>query len=467
MMRTIFTEFEAAGRAGPDKTALVYRDEAVSFATLLRRVRKAAGFMQSLPSGAIALSMASGADMLIAFIAAAAVGRPALVLDPNAPRETGAAALELAKPAIHLTTLPQGAAATALPEVSRHTEFYWGLTSGTTAAPKIFARTHHSWLATFETAEQVFDFAADDVLALPGSLSHSLFLFGAVHALCRGMTAMLCAPFSPGRIAREMAAHRASVLYVVPAMLDPLLRSRQTAWRAGLRRIFSSGAKLSPETRAAIESALPGVDLVEGYGSSETSYISYVSTTVPAPAGSAGQLFPGVAVEIRDADGRACAEGETGTIWVRSAMTFSRYVGGPAARAPGGWVTPGDTGRLSGGYLYLAGRANRVINVKGTKVHPETIEQALQAHPGVAQAAVIGLDDPKRGQRLAAIVVPRGNVTDRASLSAHCRARLGINLTPQRFFRAGALPQTRSGKVAVEMLREALMRGDPAYRELE
>jgi long-chain acyl-CoA synthetase len=466
-MTTIFTELEAAARANPDKPALIDRGRALSFEAFGAQVRAVAGAFQAQPSGAIALSTGSPADTLVAFFAAAAAGRPAFVLDPDAPRESIASALAQAQPAMHVTALPDAPPLASLPEVSQHAEFYWGLTSGTTAAPKIFARTHHSWLATFDTAEQVFDFHPDDVVALPGGLSHSLFLFGAVHALCRGLTALVCAPFRPRSAAREMAAHRARVLYVVPAMLDPLLKSRDRDWRAGLRRIFSSGAKLSDETRAAVETALPRADLVEGYGSSETSYVSYVSTRAPAPSGSLGRLFPGVEVAICDADGRDCADGETGTVWVRSGMTFARYVGRPEGQAPGRWVTAGDAGRLCDGYLYLTGRINRVINVKGANVHPEAIEQALQAHPDVAQAAVVGLDDPKRGQRLAAIIVPGSEVADRASLSAHCRDKLGMRLTPQRFFHADALPQTRSGKVAVETLRAALMRGDAAYRELE
>ncbi len=466
-MTTIFTEMEAAARANPEKPALIGGESALSFGEFVRRVRGVAGRFQTLPPGPVSLSMTSSADTLIAFFAAAVVGRPAFVLDPKAPPETTAQALAQADPAVHLTALPAPVEPAELPDVSAEMEFYWGLTSGTTAAPKIFARTHRSWLATFDTAEAVFDFAPDDRVALPGSLSHSLFLFGAVHALCHGMTLILCGPFRPARVAPEMAAHRASVLYVVPAMLDALMKSRETAWRACLARIFSSGAKLSADLRCAVEAAMPQVDLVEGYGASETSYVSYVSTRAPAPPGSVGRLFPGVEVEIRDAEGRSCAPGESGTVWVRSDMTFARYVGGGEGRAPGGWVTAGDAGLLADGFLYLKGRANRIINVAGVKVHPEAIERALLAHPDVAGAAVVGLDDARRGQRLAAVVVPQdGRGADRARLSGHCRTALGPRLTPQSFFAAEALPQTRSGKVAVDALLSALMRGDPAFTEL-
>ncbi len=466
-MTTIFTELEASARTNPDKPALVGRESALSFGEFLERVRGVAGRFQTLPVGPVALAMPDPADTLIAFFAAAAAGRPAFVLDPQAPPEAVAKALAQAEPAAQLTALPAPVEPAELPDVASQAEFYWGLTSGTTATPKIFARTHRSWLATFEAAEAVFDFTLEDRVALPGSLSHSLFLFGAVHALCQGMTAILCGPFRPARVARELAAHRASVLYVVPAMLEALITSREIAWRAHAQRIFSSGAKLSADLRGAIEAAMPHVDLVEGYGSSETSYVSYVSTRAPAPSGSVGRLFPGVEVEVRDVDGQPCAPGDSGTVWVRSHMTFARYVGGPEAFAPGGWVTAGDAGLLAGGFLYLKGRAGRIINVAGVKVHPETIEQALLAHPDVVSVAVVGLDDAKRGQRLAAVVVPRNRQADRACLSAHCRKALGARLTPQSFFRAATLPETRSGKVAVDALRQALMRGDPAYEALE
>jgi len=466
-MTTIFTELEAAARANPDKPALVGRESALSFGEFLGRVRGVAGRFQTLPFGPVALAIPDPADTLVAFFAAAAAGRPAFVLDPQAPAEAVAHALAQAEPAAHLTALPAPVAPTELPDVSAEAQFYWGLTSGTTAAPKIFARTHRSWLATFEAAEAVFDFLSEDRVALPGSLSHSLFLFGAVHALCRGIATILCGPFRPGRVAREMAAYRVSVLYAVPAMLESLMKARETAWRAHVRRIFTSGAKLSADLRGAVEAAMPGVDLVEGYGSSETSYVSYVSTREPAPPGSVGRLFPGVELDIRDGDGRTCAPGESGTVWVRSDMTFARYVGGPEAHASGGWVTAGDAGLLAEGFLYLKGRANRIINVAGVKMHPEAVEQVLLAHQDVADAAVVGLDDAKRGQRLAAVVVPRNGRADRASLSAHCRAALGPRMTPQSFFGAAALPQTRSGKVAVDTIRLALLHGDPAYEALE
>jgi len=463
-MATLFHAFEQAARANPDKSAMIAGARTWSYADISARVSTVAGALQNARSGTVALAMPDPADTLIAFFAAAAVGRPAFLLDPDATPEAREQALAQAAPVIHLTTLPGGAPA-ALPAVSPDAEFYWGLTSGTTAAPKIFARTHRSWLATFETAEKVFDFAPEDRVALPGSLSHSLFLFGAVHALCRGMTAVLCQPFRPARVARDMAARRASVVYVVPAMLESLIKAGETDWRAHIRRIFTSGAKLSTELRGAVEAAMPHVDLVEGYGASETSYISYVSTRAPAPPGSVGRLFPSVEVEIRDGEGRPCAPGDSGTVWVRSPMTFARYVGGPEGRTQGGWVTAGDAGVLADGFLYLKGRVGRVINVAGMKIHPEAVEGALLAHEQVAGAAVVGLDDPKRGQRLAAVVVAGGE-TDRASLSAHCRTVLGARMTPQVFFRASALPQTRSGKVAVDTIRAALMRGDAAYTEL-
>ena len=302
-MSTIFTGMEAAARAHPDKPAIIGRENALSFGEFLERVRGLAGHFPSLPPGPVALTIPDPAETLVAFFACAAAGRPAFLLDPDTPPEATAHALARAQPAAHLSTLPDAAKPVKLPEVTCEAEFYWGLTSGTTAAPKIFARTHRSWLATFEAAEAVFDFAAEDRVALPGSLSHSLFLYGAVNALCRGRTAIVCQPFRPARVAREMAAHRASVLYVVPAMLEALMKSRETAWRDGVQRIFTSGAKLTADLRAEVEAAMPHVDLVEGYGSSETSYVSYVSTRAPAPPGSVGRLFPGVEVDIRDADG--------------------------------------------------------------------------------------------------------------------------------------------------------------------
>jgi long-chain acyl-CoA synthetase len=229
--------------------------------------------------------------------------------------------------------------------------------------------------------------------------------------------------------------------------------------------IFCGGSKLPAELRQAGERQWPGADLVEFYGASETSFVSFHSTTRPAADASVGRAFPGVRIEIRDSAGTALPAGVEGEIFVASPMLFSRYVG----EAPAGdWFSAGDMGVLGGdGSLHLTGRASRLIKSRALKIHPEAIEAALMALPEIRRVAVIGLPDERRGAiPAAAIEFEPDRMLARGALSAHCRERLGPRSCPRRFFAADALPLTPSGKIAIAEVRDALLSGGRAYREL-
>ena len=146
-------------------------------------------------------------------------------------------------------------------------------------------------------------------------------------------------------------------------------------------------------------------------------------------------------------------------------MLFSRYIGGPPASD---WFTAGDIGFVdAAGFLHLTGRVNRIINSRALKIRPEPIEQALLELPGVRRAAVVDLPDQTRGAiPVAAIEFAPGARLERRVLSAHCRMLLGTRFSPQRYYEADALPLTRSGKIALASVRESLLAGSTAFREL-
>jgi long-chain acyl-CoA synthetase len=450
---TIFTEFSRAADKAGDALALITSSARLSYADLRRNVLQLAGsILQQEQGGAIALQADDAEDLLTAFLGCAAAGRPALILDPARPAAENRRLAERynAKPII-----PRISAALPLPVVPSEAEFYWGLTSGTTGEPKLFARSHSSWLESFSAAEQVFPFAPAAKVLIPGPLSHSLFLYGAVHALCRGHTVIAPGAFRPDRAAA--AARHADCAWLVPAMLAEMLDCGLAS--QSLKLLFCGGAKLSPELRRRCETALPQTDLIEFYGASETSFITYASTSAPASAGSVGRPFPGVSIDIRNALG---GEGE---IHVASPMLFSGYVGGPQAHR---WFTAGDIGFIDqGGFLHLTGRVNRIINSSALKIRPEPIERALLELPGVLRVAVVDLPDARRGAiAVAAVEFAPGGRLARRALSEHCRTRLGARFSPHRYYCTDAMPLTRSGKIALAALRKALIAASPAFREL-
>ena len=478
---TLYRLFESAANSAGSEPALVIPGETISYARLqelsLGLAFRLCGALER--PGPVAILADSGPQLLHGFFACAAIGRPALLLDPTLPRETISRLMQRHPPAALLASaktrpmadssaspiIPLGeryspSEPTTLPSVDAGDEFYWGMTSGTTGESKLFARSHASWTASFEAAEALFSFPPRSQVLIPGPLHHSLFLYGAVHALCRGLTVLLPGAFRPSRIAPYLRT--ATHLYAVPFMLGELVKFGCDAPKLGA--VFSGGAKLTADQRRRCEQAWPAADLVEFYGASETSFLTFHSTRAPAADGSVGRPFPGVQVEIRDAAGVPLPPGEEGEIFSSGPMLFSRYVGDAPAS---GWFSVGDTGLFdTQGCLHLTGRVNRIINSKALKIRPEIIEAALMELPEVRRAAVVDIPEPARGAIPVAAIETSGGDIRRNVLSAHCRQRLGAQLCPRRYFIADALPLTASGKVAVTRIRASLLAGDPAFREL-
>ena len=474
---TLFSLFADAARKAGDRPAIRLRNSTVSYSELYDRVLLYAAQLEAQIArpGGVALVLRDRVELLSTFFACATIGRPAAPIDPDLPPArlkriwTSHFAGLLRDPDLSLNAgkglaefqINYGQGYTA-PTISNNplAEFYWGHTSGTTGEPKLVARSHASWIASFEAAETVFDFRPDDTVLVPGPLHHSLFLYGAIHALCRGNCVILpSAQFRADRLSAFAASH----LYAVPFMLGKLASERRQM--PGLRQIFCGGAKLAPALREACEALWPDTDIVEFYGSTETSFVSFHSTKNPGPETSVGRIFPGVQIDIRNADGETTSQPGSGEIFAASDMLFDRYVGGEKA---GQWVSVGDIGCLDEqNCLHLTGRLNRIINSKGLKIHPEQIEAALATRPEIEAAAVIGMPDTLRGAAAIAVVTFKpSRQTGRAALSAFCRAEFGEGYSPLRFYESDRLPKTSSGKFALSVIAEALAKGDPAYREL-
>lgn len=463
---TIFTAFSRTAESASSRMALATPHAAWSFqvlhADVLRLARWLAGKREC---GPVALLTTDTKNFLTAFFACAAAGRPALILDPTLPAANIRSITDRHSALVlgfeEAFASPSTDCSAPLPTVESEAEFYWGLTSGTTSEPKLFARSHRSWLESFAVSERVFQFPEGSCVLIPGPLSHSLFLYGAVHALCRGHSVLAPGAFRPDRAVA--AARSASHAYLVPSMLAEMLDCGLDG--ATLRCIFSGGAKLPLDLRKRCEAQLPATDLVEFYGASETSFITAHSTRSPAPEGSVGRAFPGVGIQIRDNEGTPALPGVEGEIHAHSPMLFSRYVNGAPCS---GWFTAGDMGYLDAdGYLYLTGRKNRIINSRALKIRPEPIEQALVELPGVRRAAVVDLPDARRGSiAVAAVEFEPGAALARRTLSEHCRHRLGTRFCPRRYYRADAMPLTRSGKIAFVVVRDALVAGSPTFHEL-
>ncbi len=317
------------------------------------------------------------------------------------------------------------------------------LTSGSSGAPRRIRRSHASWIASFAVNARLFGIGPGTRVAVAGSLVQSLALYGALEALHLGAELHLLDGLRPDRQIVRLRADRIEVLYATPVQLR-LMLDLPAKPVATLRLVVIGGSKLDPPTRTAARTLFPNAEIREFYGAAETSFITLSDSETPE--GSVGRPYPGVGIDLR---------GPTGLqqIWVRSPYLSDGYADNSgAAQWQDGWLSVGEIGWLEDGYLYLSGRAGRMVTVADQNVFPEEIEAFLLTQPGVTRAAVIPRPDPLRGHVIEAVV--EGG--EAGTVLAACRARLGPLKTPRRLHRVPDWPLLPSGKTDLAALARTL-----------
>ncbi|MBX9760573.1 MAG: AMP-binding protein [Beijerinckiaceae bacterium] len=419
----------------------------------------------------VALVLRNSPLLLACFLACARTGREAAVLDASWPEERIRDVLQELSPALVLCETPRDTGESivldsraALPRSQaspRHREpnpqssFYVGFTSGSTGRPKGYRRSHGSWLESFAGDKIEFGMTERDVVLAPGSMTHSLFLYGAIHALHIGAGVLMARGFQPAGAMRMALRHGATVAYAAPTQWR-LMLDAATGELPDLRLALSSGAKWFATAAQDIQRVCPNARFAEFYGASELSFISVRKSDEACPASSVGRAFANVNISIRDDDGRLLSAGEPGRIFVKSPYVFSGYaVGSNDIISCGDELSVGDLGFLDeSGFLHLLGRADRMIVTSGKNVFPEEVERALESLPGVATAAVLGLPDALRGQKIVALLRPEpGAVIDRTSIVKGARRRLPAPFIPREFGISSQWRWTSSGKTDFNAMR--------------
>lgn len=440
----------------PDAPAIICDDAVVTWGALEALIGQAAAAMDAhAPHGrTVALVLGNTPEFLAYFLACARTGRTAAVLDPAWPHARindvlAALGADLVCDASFIDEASSRSAPAACPmSATPEMAFYVGFTSGSTGLPKGYRRSHRSWVASFEGDAREFGLCENDIVLAPGSMSHSLFLYAAVHALHIGAAAIISRSFRPDRALDLGVRWRATAAYGAPTQWK-LLTEQGGPALPDVRWAFSSGAKWFASAGAALAQLAPNAGFVEFYGASELSFVAVRKPGEGCPEVAVGRAFDGVEVSIRRADDSICDAGEPGRIFVKSEYLFSGYVlGGPAPDEIDGAITVGDVGFLDeGGFLHLVGRQNRMIVTSGKNVYPEEIEAALQSFAGVRAASVFGAPDARRGERIVALVLLQdGSRVGRRDLSAHLRARLPLAFVPRIIARPAQWLWTASGK---------------------
>ncbi len=334
------------------------------------------------------------------------------------------------------------------------------LTSGTTGTPKGAQRTVSTPIGAALGMLDAIPYRGGEPMLIAAPLFHSWGFSHVTIALALGSPIVLQRRFEPEAVLAAIERHEVAVLVAVPVMLHRLIELP-----ADVRARYDlSGLRLVPLSGSAIPAGL-AERFMDAYG--DIVYNLYGSTeagvvTVAAPAdlraapGTAGRAPGGIEVHILDDAGKPVAPGATGRIVVRSPLVFDGYTDGDTKPAVDGAMQTGDTGHLDDrGRLFVDGRDDDMVVSGGENVYPREVEDLLAAHPGVEEAAVVGVPDTEFGTRLAAYVVRRSSATDldENTLREHVRTHLARYKVPRDVTFVDSLPRNATGKVVKHHLR--------------
>ena len=335
-----------------------------------------------------------------------------------------------------------------------------GYTSGTTGAPKGAVLSHGNLLASAEAVALAWRWTAADRLLLCLPLFHMHGLGVGLHGtLLTGGSAVLLPGFELDGVLDAIREHEATLFFGVPTMYHRFAGSPRATELRRLRLCVSGSAALPADLHVHLQAAA-GQRVLERYGMTET--LMNVSNPFAGDRrpGSVGLPLPGCELKLDVAPGAGAGAGAEGEILLRGPNVFAGYWRNPeatrAAFSADGWFRSGDLGALDpDGYLRILGRAKELVISGGFNVYPREVEDVLAAHPGVAEAAVVGTPSAEWGEVVTAFVVPAdpGAPPSEADLVAHCTGELAAFKRPRLWHIVESLPHNALGKVVKHELR--------------
>ncbi|HEY2714961.1 MAG TPA: AMP-binding protein [Solirubrobacterales bacterium] len=338
------------------------------------------------------------------------------------------------------------------------------LTSGTTGTPKGAQRSSPDGLFVLASIFDKIPYRRGMTTMIAAPLFHSWGFFHFVVSLPTTGTMVLRRRFDPEETLRAIERSRADVVALVPVMAQRILAlPEETLGRYSLPtlRVASISGSALPGDLALAWMDRFGDTVYNLYGSTEVSVATIATPEdLRAAPGTAGKPPRGTSLRLFDEEGREVAPGEVGRIFVGSELAFEGYTGGDSKQAIEGLLSSGDVGHFDeGGRLFIDGRDDEMIVSGGENVFPREVEDLLADFAGVAEVAVIGVEDPEFGQRLKAFVVLEpGAELGEAELVRHVKSNLAAFKAPREVEFLDELPRNATGKV----LKRVLSDGAPA-----
>ncbi|WBL81161.1 AMP-binding protein [Bradyrhizobium xenonodulans] len=487
-----FIAFHA--RRTPERPALKYRGEEISYAVLDARIRQAAGWLAAQNIGAgdvVAVLMKNSAAFLelvfatshlgavflpinfrlsrdeVGFIVGNAGARLLIVDEELAANAAGTRIVVLDEAAQQSVTRLASDAAPAPMRIRQPSDLMRLMyTSGTTDRPKgvMLAYDNFYWKSADQTI--ALGLGADTRLLVVGPLYHvgALDLPG-IAVLWHGGFIHIERNFEPETALGAIAEDRLNAAWFAPVMTTAMLTcpTRDHYDVSSLQWAIGGGEK-TPELRIrAFSDYFRNARYIDAYGLTET---VGGDTFMEAgreieKIGSTGRAIAHVEIEIRDEDGNKLPPNVNGEICLRGPKITRGYWQDPEKTASaffGDWFRSGDIGYLDDeGFLYLTDRKKDMIISGGENIASSEVERVIHELPEVREVAVVGLRDPRWGERpVAIIVLAEGASLELPALTEHCRARLASFKVPKQFVIRDSLPRNPSGKILKRVLRAEL-----------
>jgi acyl-CoA synthetase (AMP-forming)/AMP-acid ligase II len=496
----IYDNFLSIAARAPAASGLAHEGRFDTYAQLAERVgRLASGFAARGigPGDPVAILMKNSPGLFVVVHALFALGAIAMPLSITATRSEATAAarkagvtavvsaLEVSALASHIADALGGAPPppvfvagesgdwslgelertplARLPTLPADTPALYLLSSGSTGLPKVVPHTHGELLADARRTSAAWRLTPEDRVfdMLPGNFAMGLLL-GATNAVEAGATTVYWSDSRPlvlarGALLEALRAERITVMGAVPTMYETLAGASGDARLPHMRIAFSGGAPLQRATFEQVRERF-GISLRQAYGSTEALMVSHNDAEeIDRLWDSVGKPSGDARVRLAPIDAQLGAG--IGELMVASSSTTAGYLGEDALNAaafPDGWLMTGDLARVDeAGNIFIKGRSKLLIDVSGFKVDPLEVEEVLQQHPALTDAAVVGVREGRnREQRLKAFVVRHDQVSP-DDLVRFLRERLSVHKVPTLIEFRDELPRSSAGKLLRSRLSES------------
>lgn len=337
-------------------------------------------------------------------------------------------------------------------------------TSGTTGKPKGALLTHENLYSNARDVGDYLKMTPTDRVVATLPVFHVFALTVVVNApLMQGATIILVPRFNPKDVFEAIKSQKATVFAGVPTMYNFMNQYPEdvVADFASVRMAISGGSAMPVALLHSFEDKF-NVRISEGYGLSEASPVTcFNPIDRERKAGSIGTSIVNVENKVVNELGEELPPGEVGELIVRGPNVMKGYYKLPEETASAirdGWLYTGDLARTDEeGYFYIVDRKKDLIIVGGYNVYPREVEEVLFAHPGVSEAAVVGLPDPDFGEEIQAYVVLKDSSITAEDLRKYCAEHLAKYKVPKQFEILEDLPKNTTGKILRRSLKDQAM----------